>query len=49
MYSILPYTAVMMIIKADKKALRNKKHGATELRVFTVVAFCAAWNGSGVL
>ena len=20
-------------------------HGATELRVFTVVAFCAAWNG----
>ena len=24
-------------------------HGATELRVFTVVAFCAAWNGSGVL
>ena len=24
-------------------------HGATELRVFTVVAFCAAWNGGGVL
>ena len=23
--------------------------GATELRVFTVVAFCAAWNGGGVL
>ena len=21
----------------------------TELRVFTVVAFCAAWNGGGVL
>ena len=24
-------------------------HGATELRVFTVVAFCAAWNGGGVV
>ena len=24
-------------------------HGATELWVFTVVAFCAAWNGGGVL
>ena len=24
-------------------------YGATELRVFTVVAFCAAWNGGGVL
>ena len=24
-------------------------HGATELRVFTVVAFCAAWSGGGVL
>ena len=24
-------------------------HGATELRVFTVVAFYAAWNGGGVL
>ena len=24
-------------------------HGATELRVLTVVAFCAAWNGGGVL
>ena len=24
-------------------------HGATELRVFTVVAFCAAWNGGGML
>ena len=24
-------------------------HGATELRVFTVVAFCAVWNGDGVL
>ena len=24
-------------------------HGATELRVFTVVAFCAAWFGGGVL
>ena len=24
-------------------------HGATELRVFTVVAFNAAWNGGGVL
>ena len=24
-------------------------HGATELRVFTVVAFCATWNGGGVL
>ena len=24
-------------------------HGATELRVFIVVAFCAAWNGGGVL
>ena len=24
-------------------------HGVTELRVFTVVAFCAAWNGGGVL
>ena len=24
-------------------------HGATELRVFTVVAFCAAWNGGGAL
>ena len=24
-------------------------HGATELRVFTVVAFSAAWNGGGVL
>ena len=24
-------------------------HGATELRVFTVVAFCAAQNDGGVL
>ena len=24
-------------------------HGATELRVFTVMAFCAAWSGGGVL
>ena len=24
-------------------------HGATELRMFTVVAFCAAWNGGGVV
>ena len=24
-------------------------HGATELRVYTVVAFCAAWNGGGLL
>ena len=24
-------------------------HGATELQVFTVVAFCAAWNGGGVV
>ena len=24
-------------------------HGATELRVFTIVALCAAWIGGGVL
>ena len=24
-------------------------HGASELRVFSVVALCAAWNGGGVL
>ena len=24
-------------------------HEATELRVITVEAFCAAWNGGGVL
>ena len=24
-------------------------HGATELGVFTVVAFCTAWNGGGVV
>ena len=29
--------------------MRGGLHGAMELRVFTVVAFCAAWSGGGVV
>ena len=40
-----PYIIIIIITGVCLWAV----HGATELRVFTVVEFCAAWNGGGVL
>ena len=48
----IPYRAIIKQLyknNADAGVCLWAVHGATELRVFTVVAFCAAWSGGGVL
>ena len=48
-HDIYIYTYIIIYYAGDAGVCLWAVHGAMELRVFTVVAFCAAWNGGGVL